>query len=274
VNPVELAIAAFITAAVGALGGLGGAILLVPILVLSGVSARDAAPLGLISVAAGSLAAAPHQLRAHLVNHRLGVSTEIVSSFAALVGALVSGVIGQSTLAVMLGVVALIAAFFGARRKGIRNLPDPQLTLSDVGERRGSLSGVYQLDEESFVEYRATRVPFGILGMAGAGLIAGLSGVSGGFIKTPNTSEVMHVPVKVAAATTTFTVGITSAMALLVYEAQGRIVVSDAALVAAAALVGGTVGARLQAVLPPPLVRRLLSVVLVVIGVLLIVRNR
>jgi uncharacterized membrane protein YfcA len=274
VNPVALAIAAFITAAVGALGGLGGAILLVPILVLSGVSARDAAPLGLISVAAGSLAAAPHQLRAHLVNHRLGVSTEIISSFAALLGALASGIIGQSTLAVMLGVVALIAAFFGARRKGIRNLPDPQLTLSDVGERRGSLSGVYQLDEDSFVEYRASRVPFGLLGMAGAGLIAGLSGVSGGFIKTPNTSEVMHVPVKVAAATTTFTVGITSAMALLVYEAQGRIVISDAALVAAAALVGGTVGARLQALLSPPLVRRALSVVLVIIGVLLIVRNR
>ncbi len=272
-NPVELAIAAFITAGIGALGGLGGAILLVPVLVLSGVSARDAAPLGLISVAAGSLAAAPHQLRAHVVNHRLGVSTEIISSIAALGGALASGVIGQSVLAVMLGVVALVAAFFGARRKGIRNLPDPSLTTSDVGEHSGSLSGVYQLDEGEFVAYRARRVPSGLLGMASAGLIAGLSGVSGGFIKTPTTSEVMQVPVKVAAATTTFTVGITSAVALLVYEAQGRIVVSDAALVAAAALVGGTLGARLQAALPPPLVRKSLSAVLLVIGTLLIVKN-
>lgn len=273
-NPVELAVAAFITAAIGALGGLGGAILLVPFLVLSGVSTRNAAPLGLISVAAGSLAAAPHQLRAQVVNHRLGVSTEIVSSIAALLGALASGVIGQSALAVMLGVVALVAAFFGARRKGIRNLPDPLLTLSDVGERSGSLSGVYQLEVDEFVGYSARRVPFGLIGMASAGLIAGLSGVSGGFIKTPTTSEVMQVPVKVAAATTTFTVGITSAAALLVYEAQGRIVVSDAALVAGAALVGGTLGARLQAVLSPPMVRKSLSVVLVVIGVLLIVRNR
>jgi uncharacterized membrane protein YfcA len=110
--------------------------------------------------------------------------------------------------------------------------------------------------------------------MASAGLIAGLSGVSGGFIKTPTTSEIMQVPVKVAAATTTFTVGITSAMALLVYEAQGRIVMSDTALVAAAALLGGAFGVRIQALLPPPLVRRVLSAVLVVIGVLLIVRNR
>ena len=259
-NPVELAVAALITAAVGALGGLGGAILLVPILVLSGLSARDAAPLGLISVAAGSLAAAPHQLRAHLVNHRLGIATEIVGSSAALVGALASGIIGQSALAIMLGVVALGAAFAGARRKGIRNLPDELLTAHDIAEQ--------------FVEYRAKRLPLGLVGMAGAGLIAGLSGVSGGFIKTPTTSEVMHVPVKVAAATTTFTVGITSAVALLVYEAQGRIVVSDAALVAAAALVGGTLGTRLQAVLPPPTVRRVLAVVLAIIGVLLIVRNR
>ena len=272
-NPVELAVAALVTAAVGALGGLGGAILLVPILVLSGLSAREAAPLGLISVAAGSLAAAPHQLRAHMVNHRLGVSTEIIGSAAALVGALASGIIGESTLAVMLGVVALVAAFFGARRKGIRNLPDPSLTIDDIGEHAGSLSGVYQLDNGEFVRYQANRVPVGLVGMAAAGLIAGLSGVSGGFIKTPTTSEVMHVPVKVAAATTTFTVGITSAVALLVYEAQGRIVVSDAALVAGAALVGGTLGARLQAVLPPPLVRKVLSVVLVLIGVLLIVRN-
>ncbi|CAB4324475.1 MAG: TSUP family transporter [Actinobacteria bacterium] len=272
-NPVELAFAALITAAVGALGGLGGAILLVPFLVLSGLSAREAAPLGLISVAAGSLAAAPHQLRAHLVNHRLGVSTEIIGSAAALIGALASGIIGQSTLALMLGVVALVAAYFGGRRKGIRNLPDPSLTIDDIGEHAGSLSGVYQLDEDEFVRYQANRVPVGLVGMATAGLIAGLSGVSGGFIKTPTTSEVMHVPVKVAAATTTFTVGITSAVALLVYEAQGRIVVSDAALVAGAALIGGTIGARMQAVLPPPKVRGALSAVLVIIGVLLIARN-
>ena len=127
-NPAALAFAAFLTAAIGTLGGLGGAILLVPILVLSGMEAKFAAPLGLVSVAAGSLAAAPQQLRARVVNHRLGVATEIVASSAALVGALVSGLIGQSLLAVLLGGVALVAAFFGGRRKGIRNLPDPSAT--------------------------------------------------------------------------------------------------------------------------------------------------
>ncbi|MCU0311796.1 MAG: sulfite exporter TauE/SafE family protein [Acidimicrobiales bacterium] len=271
-NPVALAVVAVLTAALGSLGGLGGAVLLVPILVISGVDARVAAPLGLVLVAASSLAAAPRQLADRIVNHRLGVATEIVGSSAALVGALVSGLVGQSVLAVVLGLVAIASAVVGARRKGIRNRPDPTLDAAAVGETPASFSGVYPLGD-GFVPYAARRVPVGLFGMAAAGLIAGLAGVSGGFIKTPTTTEVMHVPVKVAAATTTFTVGITSAVALLVYASQGRIVASDAALVAGAALVGGSLGARLQSVLSPPAVRMALSVLLVVVGVVLIVRR-
>ena len=271
-NPVALAFAALATAAIGAIGGLGGAILLVPILVLAGVEPRIAAPLGLVSVAAGSLAAAPRQLGDRVVNHRLGVATEIVGSAAALTGALVSGVVSQSALAVVLGLVAIGAAIVGGRRKGVRNQPDPALGPADVGEVPGTLAGVYQLDD-GYVPYRARRIPLGLVGMASAGLIAGLSGVSGGFIRTPASTEIMHVPIKVAAATTTFTVGITSAVGLLVFAAQGRIVPSDAALVAAAALVGGTLGARLQSRLAPQSVRRGLAVVLVIIGVLLLVKR-
>jgi uncharacterized membrane protein YfcA len=271
-HPVALAVAALGTATLGALGGLGGAVLLVPILVVAGVEPRVAAPLGLVSVAAASLAAAPHQLEERLVNHRLGVALEIVGSAAALVGALVSGVVPEEALAVMLGLFAIAAAVVGGRRKGVRNVVDETLDHDDVGERPGSLAGAYPLGD-GVVPYRANRVPLGLVGMGISGLVAGLSGVSGGFVKTPVTTEVMHVPVKVAAATTTFTVGITSAVALLVFASQGRIVASDAALVAAAAIVGGTAGARLQAVLTPPVVRRVLSVLLVVVGVVLVVRR-
>ncbi|MCD9624363.1 sulfite exporter TauE/SafE family protein [Rhabdothermincola salaria] len=271
-HPVALAVAALATASLGALGGLGGAVLLVPILVVAGVDPWLAAPLGLVSVAAGSLAAAPRQLTDRVVNHRLAVSTEIAGSAAALVGALISGLVAERVLSVMLGLVAIVAALAGASRKGVRNPPDPELTDADVGERPGTLAGVYPLGD-AFVPYRARRVPVGMLGMAAAGIIAGLSGVSGGFVKTPVTTEVMHVPVKVAAATTTFTVGITSAVALAVFASQGRVIASDAALVAAASIVGGVLGARLQAVMSPPVVRRVLAVLLVVVGLVLLVRG-
>jgi uncharacterized protein len=272
VHPVALAFAALLTSALGALGGLGGAVLLVPILVVAGVEPRLAAPLGLMSVAAGSLAAAPRQRGDQVVNHRLAAVTEIPGSAAALLGALISGLVGDTVLAVMLGLVAIAAAVVGLRRKGVRNLPDPSLGPDDVGERPGTLAGVYPLGD-GFVPYVARRVPLGLMGMAAAGLVAGLSGVSGGFVKTPVTTEVMHVPVKVAAATTTFTVGITSAVALLVFASQGRVVPSDAALVAVAALVGGSLGARLQSVLSPPTVRRTLAVLLLIVGAVLLVRR-
>ena len=67
------------TAMVGTLGGVGGAIILVPVLILLGVDPRIAAPLGILSVAAGSLAAAPRQLGEGVVHHRLGVTLEITA---------------------------------------------------------------------------------------------------------------------------------------------------------------------------------------------------
>ena len=108
--------------------------------------------------------------------------------------------------------------------------------------------------------------------MSLAGLVAGIAGASGGFIKTPATSEIMRVPVKVAAATTTFTIGITSAAALLVFAAHGRINLAHAGPIIAGSLLGGQLGAGLQSALDPALVRRSLSAVLVVVAVILLVQ--
>lgn len=262
---------AFVTSIVGALGGLGGAVILVPLLVLTGTAASVAAPLGLVSVAAGSLAAGARQLDDRVVNHRLGVTMEVFASAGAVAGALGSGVFGDRALEVILGVVAISAAIAGGRRKGMRNLPDPMLTADHVGEHRGSLSGVYRLGD-AMVPYQARRLPLGAALFTLSGLLAGLSGASGGFVKTPATTEVMHVPVRVAAATTTFTIGVTAAAGLLVFALQGRIDLPVAAAVCAGSILGGGVGAVVQSRLSPPQVRRVLSGVLVVVGLLLLVR--
>ena len=263
---------AFVTSAVGALGGLGGAVLLVPLLVLTGTSPRLAAPLGLVSVAAGSLSAAGPQLKERTVNHRLGVTTELAAAVGAVGGALGSGLASDTFLKRFLAVVAIAAALLGGRRKGVRNLPDPALSATDVGEHVGSLSGVYQLGN-GYVPYRARRLGAG-LGLFGlSGVLAGMVGASGGFIKTPATSEVMHVPVRVAAATTTFTIGLTAATALTVMAVQGRLQLDHAAAVCVGSMLGGRVGALAQTRLSPPQVRRFLSVVLIVVGVILLVRS-
>jgi hypothetical protein len=267
-----LGLLALATASLGALGGLGGAVILVPLLVLSGTPAREAAPLGLLSVASASMSAGPQQLAELTVHHRLGVTTEIAASAGAIIGALLSGAAGETLLTRFLAVAALGAAVASLRgRDETRAVASgDEDSAGDLGERRGTLSGTFRSDG-AVRRYRARNLPGGLAVMSLAGFVAGISGASGGFIKTPAASEIMRVPVKVAASTTTFTTGITAAAALLVFAIHGRIDLEHAGPVIAGSLIGGQLGARLQARLDAAAIRRALAVVLVAVAIGLLV---
>lgn len=262
---------ALFTSMIGSVGGLGGAILLVPLLTLGDMSIAEAAPLGLVSVIAGSVAAGRRQTDDGIVNHRFGIVTELGATSGAIVGVLLAGGLSDRVLTFVLAAVALVAGVGGAWRRGVRWKPDPALESGDVGERHGSLAGVYRLGDEA-VPYAPGRMPLGIALMAVSGIVTGLAGVGGGFLKTPLSSEVMRLPAKVAAGTSTFTIGLTASTALLLMAIDGRVNVSDAALVVIGALVGGTIGSDLQRRMSPPVVRRATAALLVVIAVILVLR--
>lgn len=262
---------ALLTSTIGSIGGLGGAILLVPLLTLGDMSIAQAAPLGLVSVIAGSVAAGRRQTDDGIVNHRFGIVTELGATSGAIIGVLLAGSLSNTALTLVLAAVAFVAAVGGAWRRGMRWKPDPTLAASEVGERHGSLAGAYRLNGQ-VVPYAPTRITLGVVLMAASGVITGLAGVGGGFLKTPLSSEVMRLPAKVAAGTSTFTIGLTATTALLLMAIDGRVDASDAALVVLGALAGGTIGSGLQRRLSPQVVRRATSVVLVVIAVILVVR--
>ncbi|HEX7167394.1 MAG TPA: sulfite exporter TauE/SafE family protein [Acidimicrobiales bacterium] len=258
------------TSTVGAVGGLGGAVFLVPLLVVTGTDIGTAAPLGLLSVAAGSLAAASRHAGERTVNHRLGVTIEVFASAGAIAGALAAGRADDRVLQLVLAAIAAGAAVSSLARPGLRNRPVRGFDPSAVGEWRGELAGAYALGD-AVVPYRAGRLPLGLAAMVVSGLIAGVSGVSGGFVKTPVATDILRVPLKVAAPTTTFTVGVTSAAALLVYIERGNLDVDLAPAVVLGSIVGGAVGASVQARLAPTTVRRLLTALLVAVAGLLVV---
>ncbi|MFM8265748.1 MAG: sulfite exporter TauE/SafE family protein [Acidimicrobiia bacterium] len=262
---------AMLTSGIGSVGGLGGAILLVPLLALGDMTIAQAAPLGLVSVIAGSVAAGRTQTRDGTVNHRFGVVTEIGATLGALIGVLLAGSVSERGLSYGLAAVAVVAAVGGAVRRGQRWQKDAALGADAVGERQGSLAGAYRLDD-GVVPYSPSRMPLGIALMAISGVVTGLAGIGGGFLKTPLSSEVMRLPAKVAAATSTFTIGLTASTALLLMAIDGRVVVTDAALVVLGAVVGGTIGSLLQRRVSPPIVRRATSIVLILIAVVLVVR--
>ena len=261
-----------LTAGIGALGGLGGAILLVPLLALTGTPASEAAPLGLISVAAGSIAAGGLQLAERTVNHRLGVTTELAATLGATMGALGSGLVGDTVLTIGLAVVAAAAALVMLLRTSTKGESTPQDRT--VGEWPGQIAGVAptaRMAAGGGVVYEARRIPTGLGLMWVSGVVAGVAGASGGFIKTPVTTEVMGIPLKIAASTTTFTIGVTAAAWLVVFALQGRIDPFAAAAVIAGSLIGGQVGAALQARAPTSIIRRGLGGLLLLIAVLLVV---
>lgn len=262
---------ALMTSTVGSIGGLGGAILLVPLLTLGDMSIAEAAPLGLVSVIAGSVAAGRRQTNDGVVNHRFGIVTELGATTGAIVGVLLAGTLSNTTLTIVLAAVAMLAAVGGAWRRGVRWKPDPALGAREVGERAGSLAGAYRLNDD-VVPYAPTRMPLGVALMAVSGVVTGLAGVGGGFLKTPLSSEVMRLPAKVAAGTSTFTIGLTATTALLLMAIDGRVDVSDAALVVLGALAGGTIGSGLQRRMSPPVVRRATAALLAVISVVLVLR--
>lgn len=260
------------TAGLGALGGLGGAVLLVPLLVVSGLPASQAAPLGLISVAAGSVAAGAPQLRQRTVNHRLGVTTEIAATLGATMGALGSGLVSDDLLSQVLAAVAVVAGVAMLRPQGSGVAADEGDESLKIGEWPGQIGGVAPR-RGAPVEYRAKRLPTGLALMWVSGVIAGVAGAGGGFVKTPVTAGIMGIPLKVAAATTTFTLGVTAAAGLVVFLLQGRVDPHAAAAVIAGSLTGGYLGARLQRRTPARVIRTGLGLALVGIAVVLWVRT-
>lgn len=271
VAQLVLGLLAFGTATLGAIGGLGGAVLLVPVLVLLGWTPLEAAPIGIAMSAAGALAAVPRQSLHGLTNHRLGVALELSASIAAAGGAVLALFAPGRLLQYVLGVATVGAAVAGGLRKGQRNLPVDGASLTALQERPGELASAYPDADGRVVPYEVQRVPTGAGLIGGAGLLAGLTGVSGGFIKAPVMSEVMRVPVKVAGATSMFMVGITSAVTIAVYTSQGR-VTSAIAPAVLGGLLGGRLGSAAQRRLPATITRRLLSVTLLGVGILLVVR--
>lgn len=268
---VEYMLFAMAAAGLGALGGLGGAMLLVPALVLTGMPPAEAAPLGLLSVAAGSIAAAPAQLRDRLVNHRIGIVTELAAVSGAVVGAMIAGVISATALTYVLAAAAALGAALGLRRTRSPAVAHPACGHADVGERVGALAGAYP-GGGGVVPYEPRRLPAALGLMTVAGLIAGTSGTSGGFVKTPTETEVMGLPTRVAAATTTFTVGITASAALIVTALDGRLDLEDALAIIAGSLLGAQIGAGLQRSLPDRAIRRVLSAALVLAAIALVAR--
>jgi uncharacterized membrane protein YfcA len=262
--------------AFGALVGVGGGIIVVPTLVLAfHVGIKTAIATSLVAVVATSTAAGSVYVGRGLTNMRLAMTLEMFTTLGGIAGGFLAVWVSPSALAAMFGVIMGVTATLLLRTKD----PLPRPAGGSPGpavlgaEQRGRLAGsYYDVYAGHLIEYHAVRLPLGAGVSAAAGVISGLLGVGGGFLKVPAMALGMNVPIKVAAATSNFMIGVTAIASLFIYLARGFVSPLIAAPVALGVSLGALLGTRWAARVSAGILRRVLSVIVIVVGIEMILR--
>lgn len=246
----------------GAVLGIGGGIFLVPALVLFfGVPMVNAVATGLVAVIATSSAVGAANVDRGVANMRLGMVLEVATVAGAILGSLLAHRVDPRLLiglfsAVLAGVTALLW-----RGPAVDREPPPHES------QLGLLGGAY--DDAAAggrVSYRMRRLP-AALGVSGAaGALSGLLGVGGGVFKVPALHLFCGVPMKAAAATSSFMIGVTAAASAVLYLGSGSLLTRPTALVVLGVLAGSALGAQVSARLKDESVRRLFAALTLVLA--------
>jgi uncharacterized membrane protein YfcA len=230
---------------IGSLTGLGGGVVLVPLLTLAfGVDMRYAIGASLISVIATSSGSAAAYVREGFSNVRIGLFLEIATSLGALLGAAVAAYVPTAGLAILFGVVLLFSAFAPAHA-GPGGTKDP-------ATRRRSLGAILRLNgaypgPAGIESYDVHRVPLGFGMMTVAGMLSGLLGIGSGAVKVLAMDLAMGLPFKVSTTTSNFMIGVTAAASAGIYLHRGYVDPGLAMPVMLGVVAGALIGSRLLA---------------------------
>jgi hypothetical protein len=247
----------------GALTGLGGGVVVVPVLaLLFHVDLRYAIGASLVSVIATSSGAAAAYVREGFSNIRIGMFLEIATTLGALVGAYLTAMISTKAIGIVFGIVLLYSAISSFRGKHEDATPEHTGGLAD----RLRLEGEYPTDS-GLQPYVARRVPagFGIMFLAGG--LSGLLGIGSGAVKVLAMDQAMRLPFKVSTTTSNFMIGVTAAASAGIYISRGYIMPSLAMPVMLGVLGGSLIGSRILIRARVSTLRMIFAIVIVALGV-------
>ncbi|GEN08052.1 hypothetical protein SAMN05443572_106526 [Myxococcus fulvus] len=228
----------------GSLLGIGGGLILIPVLtLLLKVDIHYAVGASIVSVIATSSGAAAAYVRERMANLRVAMFLEVATTAGALTGAFLSGRVGGRGVYLVFGAVMAYSALVMLRRLKSGAVPTevPEDALAD----RLGLHGSY-FDESlgREVGYRVTRPMAGLGLMYVAGTVSGMLGIGSGALKVPAMDLTMRLPLKVSTATSNFMIGVTAAASAGVYFARGHIDPFIAGPVCVGVTLGAWLGSR------------------------------
>src|SRR6266487_3689332 len=231
---------ALVAGFLGALTGLGGGVVLVPLLTLFfKVDLRYAIGASLVSVIATSSGSAAAYVKEGFSNIRIGMFLEIATTVGALLGAFLTAKVPASALATILSIVLIYSAFVSRRTRPRTETPDPPDPLATKLKMNGTFP-----DTSGIRSYNVYSVPTGFGVMFGAGALSGLLGIGSGALKVVAMDQAMKIPFKVSTTTSNFMIGVTAAASAGVYLSRGYIDPGLAMPVVLGVLTGSLLGTR------------------------------
>ncbi|HKR54982.1 MAG TPA: sulfite exporter TauE/SafE family protein [Gemmatimonadales bacterium] len=258
----------FLAGLLGSLTGLGGGMVIVPLLAIGfGVNLQYAIGASLISVIATSSGAAAAYVREGYTNIRIGMFLEIATTVGALGGAFIAGMISTSAIAIIFAAVLLYSAWLSARPRVEHVTQD----LSDPLARSLRLNGTYPTPD-GLQPYGVQRVATGFSLMFVAGILSGLLGIGSGAVKVLAMDNAMRLPFKVSTTTSNFMIGVTAAASAGVYLRRGYIDPVLSFPVMLGVLAGALLGARILTRTHPRHLRLVFSVVIVALAIEMVYR--
>ncbi len=247
----------------GALTGLGGGVVIVPLLALGfGVDIRYAIGASLVSVIATSSGAAAAYVKEGFSNIRIGMFLEQATTLGALVGAALATRIPTAAIAVVFGLVLIYSAYLSnrpARKQPGDDHPDPLATLLKMDASYPTSGGL--------TAYHVHAIPAGFSLMFVAGTLSGLLGIGSGAVKVLAMDQAMHIPFKVSTTTSNFMIGVTAAASAGIYLSHGFIDPGLAMPVMLGVLLGSLLGTRVLVGAKTRLLRIIFGGVILALGI-------
>jgi uncharacterized membrane protein YfcA len=247
----------------GSLTGLGGGVVIVPLLALVfGVDLHTAMGASLVSVIATSSGAAAAYVKEGYSNIRIGMLLEVATTLGALAGAYLTILFQPSLIAVVFGVVLIVSAYLSSRSRTEHHSTEEVDPLA----RRLRLDGTYPTPHGP-QPYHAHRVPIAAVLMFVAGVLSGLLGIGSGAFKVLAMDHVMRLPFKVSTTTSNFMIGVTAAASAGVYLSRGYIDPAYAMPVTLGVLAGSMLGTRVLVAVDTRVLRIIFGLVIFALAV-------
>jgi uncharacterized membrane protein YfcA len=237
---IIILIGSYAAGLLGSLTGLGGGVVIIPLLtLLLGVNIHYAIGASLVSVIATSSGSAAAYVKEGITNMRLGMFLEIATTAGAMAGAILAAYIPTAFIAIIFGVILIFSALISLRKKA-----------EVIVQQKGYLAEKLKLNSSyptanGPVSYGIVNVVGGFFMMLFAGIMSGLLGIGSGALKVIAMDSIMKVPFKVSTTTSNFMIGVTASASAVVYLQRGYISPGLSMPVVIGVLLGALTGSKI-----------------------------